>query len=487
VLPPAEFPEPHDHERSPEPGPAPHASARDGQHKSLRVSFQFEIGRSESAREPETGHGPAASGTRAERGNQVRRWLRRVLGPALAGKMLVRPAGSGQPTQPRPAGSSPAAELAPARTAVSFWETLDPTEREELRSMASLVTFPPGYRLMQEGQPADHVVVILKGRTRVCVDEHGWERLLAERGPGELIGERGGLAVRTRSASVTAIDQVRGLVVTTADFYRFIVDHPRVLDIVESQLYDRLTEDPVRYRPPNDPDALGVLGASATPETVRPGYDLLAAPVAPQPLSGQNCTVILTDVSSFGSSARNDEDRRAIREALYGMTNMMLRDISGVRSEDRGDGLLTVVPPGVPTADVVARVIKDLPQALGRYNVTHRDSARIQLRVAVNVGPVTTDTMGVSGEAIIIAARLVDAPIFKKIISKSPANLGLIVSPFVYETVIRHSSNPIDLIGYARVQVRVKDFTVPAWIKLFGVPPTSAYFPQSAVSDPLGN
>lgn len=487
MLPPAEFPEPHDHERSAEPGPAPHAPPRDSQYKSLRVSFQFEIGRSESGREPETGHVTAGSGTRAEHGNRVRRWLRRVLGPALADKMLARPAGSGQPTQPRPTSTSPAAELAPTRMPVSFWETLDPTEREQLRSMASWVTFPPGYRLMQEGEPADHVVVILKGRTRICVDEHGWERFLAERGPGELIGERGGLAVRTRSASVIAIDQVQGLMATTADFYRFISDHPRVLDIVESQLYDRLTEDPAVYRPQNDPDAFGVPGASTTPETVRPGYDLLAAPVPPQPLSGQNCTVILTDVAGFGSPARNDEDRRAIREALYGMTNMMLRGISGVRSEDRGDGLLTVVPPGVPTADVIACVIKDLPQALGRHNVTHRNSARIQLRVAVNVGPVTTDTMGVSGEAIIIAARLVDAPIFKKIISQSPANLGIIVSPFVYETAIRHSSNPMDLIGYARVHVRVKDFTVPAWIKLFGVPPVSASFPQPATSDPLGN
>jgi hypothetical protein len=61
-------------------------------------------------------------------------------------------------------------------------------------------------------------------------------------------------------------------------------------------------------------------------------------------------------VVAFGSVARNDKDRRVIREALFGMTNMMLRGITDVRSEDRGDGLLTVVPPGVPTgASLAAR------------------------------------------------------------------------------------------------------------------------------------
>ena len=35
-------------------------------------------------------------------------------------------------------------------------------------------------------------MVIIEGRAEVCVDENGWERTLAERGPGELVGERGG-------------------------------------------------------------------------------------------------------------------------------------------------------------------------------------------------------------------------------------------------------------------------------------------------------
>ena len=48
-----------------------------------------------------------------------------------------------------------------------------------------------------------------------------------------------------------------------------------------------------------------------------------------------------------------------------------------------------------------------------------------------------TDTMGVSGEAIIIAARLVEAPLLKEP-AKGTAILGVIASTFIYESVLRH-------------------------------------------------
>ncbi len=65
-------------------------------------------------------------------------------------------------------------------TAISFWDALDPTEREALRSVASWRTFAAGATLMREGERADHVLVILGGRTRISVDENGSERVLAE-------------------------------------------------------------------------------------------------------------------------------------------------------------------------------------------------------------------------------------------------------------------------------------------------------------------
>jgi CRP-like cAMP-binding protein len=345
---------------------------------------------------------------------------------------------------------------------VIFWEALDPVEREAFRAVAVFRTFAAGARLMEEGDHAGHVIVILSGRTKICVEQDGTERILAERGPGQLVGERAALHISVRSASVVALETVQALVMRTRDFAAFITAHPTVLDIVENQLYDRLTEDQTRYSP----------SAHRRPSSAREGAAERVSSSLPagrpaqlQELNGENCTIILSDVVGFGARSRTDEDRRIIRETLYRMTRTALEGLPSVWSlEDRGDGLLTVVPPTVPSARVIEHLHRELPPALDRHNRAHRDSARIQLRVAVDVGPVASDAMGVSGEAIIVTARLVEAPLFKEALRRSKASMGVIVSTFIYETVIRHGP---DLNGYSPVQADVKELSIPAWMRLF--------------------
>lgn len=367
------------------------------------------------------------------------------------------------PQQARTSASHPGPRRPPAARVV-FWEALDPIERDAFRAFASPRTFAAGARLITEGDQADHVIVILSGRTKISVEENDGERVLAERGPGQLVGERAVLQVSLRSASVIALDRVQALVLPTGDFAGFISAHPRVLGIVESQLYDRHTEDPTRY----GPDILARIPASEASATGRHGGSASAWRQGqyPQALDGENCTIILSDVMGFGARTRTDEDRRVVREALFSMTHTALQNLPDVWSwDDRGDGLLTVVPPSVPTAKVIGHLHKELPAALEEHNRAHRESARIQLRVAINVGPVVTDAMGVSGEAIIVAARLVEALPFKEAMQKGQADLGIIVSTFIHDTVVRHD---LGLTGYSQVQVDVKESSFLAWMKLFG-------------------
>jgi hypothetical protein len=353
----------------------------------------------------------------------------------------------------------------PETAGIVFWDALNPVERDAFRTVATIRTFAAGARMITEGDQADHVIVILSGRTMICTQDNGRERVLAERGPGQLVGERAVLQASFRSASVIARDQVQALVAPTRDFAAFISAHPRVLGIMESQLNDRHIEDPARY----GPDVLAGWSAPGTAagEGGRPRP--MARPTRQlQPLKGENCTVLLSDVVGFGASARTDDDRRLIREALFSMTRTALQDLPDEWSwEDRGDGLLTVVPPGVPTASVIRRLHQELPAALEDHNRTHDVPARIQLRVAVNVGPVVTDTVGVSGEAIIVAARLVEAPLFKEAMGRDQASLGIIASGFVYDTVIRHD---LGLPGYSPVQAVVKESSLKAWMTLFSPP-----------------
>ena len=364
---------------------------------------------------------------------------------------LTPPAGRpGRGTRPGMDSAEPKVRRQPAP--VVFWAALNPAERKAFRAVAVSRTFPVGTALIREDDPADHVIVILSGRTKVCVTDNGRERVIAERGPGQLVGERGALRVSVRSATVIALETVRALVVRTADFAAFIGEHPTVLDIVEDQLFDRLTEKPGGRRARAD--------SADNLDGERPGRP------APLPLTGENCTVILSDVAGFGALTRTDQDRHIIREALFSMTHAALRGLPEVWSwDDRGDGVLTVIPPGIRTADVIRHLHSELPAALRKHNLACHESARIQLRVAVNVGPVASDTMGLSGEAIIVTARLVDAPLLKQAMAASGASLGVIASTFVYETVLRHSP---DMSGYSQVQVNVKESSLLAWVRLFG-------------------
>jgi hypothetical protein len=340
---------------------------------------------------------------------------------------------------------------------VNFLNSLAAAERQALTAVGLQRTFASGAKLMREGDQADYVMVILSGWTMITVYEGGAERVVAERGPGQLVGERGALHVSWRSATVVALGTVHALVMKTEDFASFISAHPRVLDVVENQIYDRLTEEPMEPVP----------GDGAAEFPVVPARQPVAGPPRRQSLDGENCTVLLTDVVGFGAHSRNDRDRQIIRREDLAMLRASLGSLwDACISEDRGDGLLIVAPPQIPTARIMGRLHRELPGKLRQHNRTYAEPARIRMRVAVNVGPVMTDSLGMSGEAIIRTARLVEAPALKVAMASTAASLGLIVSPFVYETAIRHSDEFIDLAEYAKVEVALKEFRSAAWMRL---------------------
>lgn len=366
----------------------------------------------------------------------------------------------------------------------AFWDILEPTEREALRAVASLRTFAAGVRLMEEGGRADYVMVILGGRVKVCVEENGAECVLAVRGVGQLVGERGALEISVRSATVVALDMIWALVVQTRDFAAFLSVHPRVLGIVEDQLNQRGTGDPAASVPDgpqgdSETEPAGVFALEQHGHDGRAGYSRKHS----RTLKGENCTVFLTDVVGFGAHERTDSDRLLIREVLFRTTQSVVEDVPDAHTEDRGDGFLTVVPPDISTAKVIDRLLKELPAALELHNSTQRESARFKLRLAVNVGPVVTDIAGVSGEAIIVAARLVEAPHFKEAIAGSAASLGVIASPFVYEAVIRHGRDRSYVASFSPVPVEVKESRTTAWMKLYDTPLTAFLVPDPTAPD----
>ena len=327
-----------------------------------------------------------------------------------------------------------------------FWQSLTPAEQQALQAAGETATFAPGTALCRQSEQAELVFIIFSGLTKVYVAQPGGKRAIAIRGAGDIIGERAAFQARSRSATVVAIETVRALVIPTADFAVFLDHHPSVLEVLERRVYDRLTEI-----------------SQAVPEWDNPGSE---------PWQGQNCSIFLADISAFGGHYRNDDDRQIVRDKLYAT----LRDVFessdvpwwACHREDRGDGALVVVPPSIPTRSVVDPLLILLGTALRRYNQEATQATRIQLRVALNVGPVVSDPQGVSGEAIILAARLLEAPALKKELARTAADLGVIVSPFIYDLVIKHAPGYVDPAQYRHLRFRVKESNVTAWMYLSG-------------------
>ncbi|MFC7567275.1 cyclic nucleotide-binding domain-containing protein [Actinomadura namibiensis] len=322
------------------------------------------------------------------------------------------------PAVPSPVGTPGGPE------GTAFARGLSTGELRTLLDLAHEAVLPAGTVLCREGDPADHVFVLLSGLVRVSVRAGRWQRSVALRGPGEIIGERASLRVRRRSATVTAVHDCHVLVAPAARFLDFLDAHPRMPGELERTLYRRLTEE--RAGPPGWPEAAW---RRAWPEG--------------------HCSILFTDIAGFGSRARDDRDRGIVRARMYGLLEEAfaapLPGLDALHVEDRGDGALVVAPPWTPTRLLVDPVRDRLADGLRRYNreagAGPGDARWLQLRAALHVGPVERDPRGVSGSAIIQTARLLEAPALKARLRETGADLGFIVSEFVYEHVVRHGGD----------------------------------------------
>jgi CRP/FNR family transcriptional regulator, cyclic AMP receptor protein len=128
-----------------------------------------------------------------------------------------------------------------------FLHTLTPAESDALEEMGEPRTYPPGAVIFEQGGTADCVLLVRAGHVRVAVrGGEGQEVVLAEGGPGELLGDLAGIDGQPRSASVTALEEVRGLVIPLRAFRGFLMDHPRAAISLLELLSRRLRKSDAR-------------------------------------------------------------------------------------------------------------------------------------------------------------------------------------------------------------------------------------------------
>ncbi|MFJ8035471.1 MULTISPECIES: Crp/Fnr family transcriptional regulator [unclassified Streptomyces] len=112
---------------------------------------------------------------------------------------------------------------------VPFLARLERADRAALLALGHGLDFAPRAVLLRQREPSAHVLFVVDGWTKVtAAAANGYEALLALRGPGDVIGESAALTGRTRSATVTALEQVRAVAVQRERFTQFLADSPAV-------------------------------------------------------------------------------------------------------------------------------------------------------------------------------------------------------------------------------------------------------------------
>jgi class 3 adenylate cyclase len=191
-----------------------------------------------------------------------------------------------------------------------------------------------------------------------------------------------------------------------------------------------------------------------------------------RPADGQVCTLFAVDIAGFTRPERDDDIRMYLHEELYRILEKAF-DGSGTPwtscfREDRGDGVLIVMPPGIACKHIIDPLPERLRTLIRRHNHVSRDAARIQLRAAVHIGPVEHDGHGFIGSDINMLFRMLEARPLKRGLDDSSADLALIVSEYVYANVVCRYPTLIGPEAFQPVRFQIKYTRAKAWTYLPG-------------------
>jgi CRP/FNR family cyclic AMP-dependent transcriptional regulator len=104
-------------------------------------------------------------------------------------------------------------------------------------------SYGAGEVILRQGDPTDHVLVLLSGWARVsAVTRSGHELLVAFRGPGDVLGDQAALHGWARTASVETLDPVQAIQLRREQFLDLLTNRPGFALAMLKQMSERLRE-----------------------------------------------------------------------------------------------------------------------------------------------------------------------------------------------------------------------------------------------------
>jgi hypothetical protein len=178
------------------------------------------------------------------------------------------------------------------------------------------------------------------------------------------------------------------------------------------------------------------------------------------------------DIAAFTDPRRDEYVQLYLRDTVYRILERAF-DGAGVSwhacwHEDRGDGVMVVVPPVIPVDGLADPLPERLCGLIRVHNRLSSEDAHIQLRAAAHVGKVYHDGHGFAGDAASHLFRLLDAPGLKQLLAASDSDLAFIASDYFYRTVICRHPTLVDPAAFQPVAVDLRHATTTGWAQLMG-------------------
>lgn len=180
-------------------------------------------------------------------------------------------------------------------------------------------------------------------------------------------------------------------------------------------------------------------------------------------------TICAFDIEGFGGKERTRPNYVALRAGMYDAVEKAFGhsgvSLANCYHEGAGDSILALAPATVGKSTFAANVPSALVAALVAHNAEHPPAEQLRLRMALHAGEITRDARGVTGQAIIHTARLLDSAPLKEALRESTGVLAVIASAWFYDEVIRQYPEyaPEE---YVRTAVNVKETNGFGWIRL---------------------
>jgi len=195
-----------------------------------------------------------------------------------------------------------------------------------------------------------------------------------------------------------------------------------------------------------------------------------ASPLA----DGQIRGLVAVDIAGFTRADRDKDIHLYLRRSLYDILQGALGAVGvaweACYHEDRGDGVLLVLPADVSLAAIIGPLTERLRDLIQRHNRVSREVADMQLRVAVHAGPVSHDGYGIVSSDVNFLYRMLDTKALKHLLASSGAELAMIVSETVHRDVAAGSPDQAGQVAFRQVRFQFRYARARAWICAPGSP-----------------